>query len=251
MKPPFMLNRLITIEQQYAKRFTNVAPKPYGYLYWNEANKDSYLCNHAIINDFLGLEASLKDISFFYKQKDITPRLFPSLKENELVQLTPHLANHGFEVELLQHEYYLHEKESTITPVHGIFFDRLTQVKDEIKELILSEASGDWAIKYLERHVKSPGYHLMGGFVNDQLVTMASLNVFEGYSRIDDIFTFKFYRGKGYSGSLLNHLIQFNKESNDNHLYLYSHFPEAATLYARAGFVKLPSLQTWRAQKKS
>ncbi|MFO7659789.1 MAG: GNAT family N-acetyltransferase [Candidatus Cloacimonadaceae bacterium] len=207
MNQPFMLNRLITIEQQYARRFTNMMQKSYGYLFWNEANKDSYMCNHAIITDFIGLESSLKDISFFYKQKDITPRLFPSLKQNELAEMAPHLKNHNFELEVLNHEYYLWERESTIEPVSGLYFDRLVQIKDEVKELIRAENYGEWAVKYLEKHIKSPGYHLLGGFVGDQLVTMGSISVFEGYSRIDDIFTFKFYRGKGYSGSLLDYLV--------------------------------------------
>lgn len=249
MKTPFMVNRLIQIEQQYARRFTNVVQKPYGYIYWNEANKDSYLCNHAIINDFLGLEATLKDISFFYKQKDITPHLFPSLKPNELVELTPHLKNHNFEVEMLKHEYYRLENESTIEPVHGIFFTRIVQIKDDVKELIRTEGYKEWAVKYLERHIKSPGYHLIGGFVEDQMVTMGSISVFEGYSRIDEIFTFQFYRGKGYSGALLDYLVKYNKKENDNHLYLYSHTPDAASLYKRVGFTKIPELQTWRAHK--
>jgi len=251
MKTPFMLSRLIMIEQQYARRFTNMVQKPYGYIYWNEANKDSYLCNHAIITDFIGVEASLKDINFFYKQKDITPMLFPSLKHNELTELASHLKNHNFELELLKHEYYLQEKESSVEPVHGIFFDRLAQIKDDVKELIRSENYGEWAIKYLEKHIQSPGYHLIGGFIEDQLVSIASISAFEGYSRIDDVFTFRFYRGKGYSKTLINHLVNYNKETTDNHLYLYSHTPEAAHLYEQAGFVKIPGLQTWRAQKKS
>lgn len=251
MKQPFMVNRLIMIEQQYAKRFTNVTQKPYGYIYWNEANRDSYMCNHAVITDFIGLESTLKDISFFYKTKDVKPCLFPSLKQNELTELAPHLRNHNYELELLQHEYYAHEKESTIQPVHGIHFSRLMQIKDDVKELIKGENYGDWAIKYLERHIKSPGYHLIGGFVGDQLVSIASISVFEGYSRIDDVFTFSYYRGKGYSGTVLNHLINYNKETTDNYLYLYSHTPAGAHLYERAGFVKVPGLQTWRALKKA
>jgi len=250
MKTPFVMNKLVMIEQQYARRFTNALQKPYGYIYWNEANKESWLCNHAVITDFIGLEATLKDISFFYKTKDIRPCLFPSLKKNELTELAPHLKNHNYELEVLQHEYYLHEKESEVEPAHGIYFDRLMQIKDDVMELIRAETSGEWAIKYLERHIKSPGYHLIGGFVEDQMVSMGSISVFEGYSRIDDVFTFQYYRGKGYSGSLLNHLIKYNSETTDNHLYLYSHTPTGARLYERAGFVKLPDLQTWRAIKQ-
>lgn len=251
MKPPFMLNRLIDTEVHYAKRFTNSAQKPYGFIYWNEANKDSYLCNHAIITDYIGVEASLKEISFFYKSKEITPCIYPSLQMNELSTLTPHLTKHGYDVEILKHEYYLKKNECTITPVSGIYFSRLLQIKDDIRELILAENYGEWAIKYLERHIKSPGYHLMGGFVGNTLVTIASLSVFEGYSRIDDIFTFSFYRGKGYSASLLHHLVNYNKDNGDNYLYLYSHFPEGERLYAKAGFEKLSNLQAWRAIKKT
>ena len=250
MKPPFMLNRLIMVEQQFAKRFTNVVPKPYGVIYWNEANKDSYASNHAIITDFIGIEGSLKDICGFYKSKDITPVLYPSLKENELSILSPYLKNHGFEIESLYHEYFLLQNEPVSTPIHGIYFDRLLQVKDDLKELLLSDNYGEWAIKYLERHLKSPGYHLIGGFANDELVTIASINVFEGYSRIDDAFTNKFYRGKGYFTALLHHLIEYNKEHGDNHLYLYSHFPESTKVFEKAGFVKLENLKAWRAIKK-
>jgi len=249
MKPPFMLSRLIMIEQQYARRFTNMTQKPYGYIFWNEANKDSYLCNHAIITDFIGVEASLKDISFFYKQKDIVPRIFPSLKQNELTELAPHLKNHNFDIEMMKHEYYKLENEGVAVSVHGVYFTRLQQIKDDVIELIRAEGYKDWAVKYLERHIKSPGYHLIGGFVEDQMVTMGSISVFEGYSRIDEIFTFQFYRGKGYSSSLLNYLIKYNKENGDNHLYLYSHTPDAATLYEKAGFVKINDLQVWRAHK--
>jgi GNAT superfamily N-acetyltransferase len=250
MKPPFMLNRLIQIEQQYARRFTNVTQKPYGYIYWNEGNKDSYLCNHAIVTDFLGLESTMKDISFFYKQKDITPRLFPSLKQNELVTLTPHLQNHGYELEMLKHEYFLWDKDSVLEPVHGIYFERLVQIMDDVKELLKSENYGEWAVKYLERHIKTPGYHLIGGFAGDQLVTIGSIGFFEGYARIDDILTFNFYRGKGYSGALLDFLVKYCKENGDYHLYLYSHYQGATSLFEKAGFVKIPDLQTWRATKK-
>lgn len=246
-----MLNRLILIEQQYARRFTNAVQKPYGYIYWNEANKESDLCNHAVITDLIGVESSLKDISFFYKQKDITPCLYPSLKKGELEELIPHLRNHGYEAKVLDHEYYLHEKECGIQPVHGIFFNRLAQIRDDVKELIRAENYGEWAVKYLERHIKSPGYHLIGGFAGEQMVTMGSISVFEGYSRIDDVFTFSYYRGKGYSGSLLAHLIKYNRETTDNHLFLYSHTQSGAHLYERAGFVKIPDLQTWRAVRKA
>jgi GNAT superfamily N-acetyltransferase len=249
MKPPFNLKRLIETERNYAKRFTNVTPKPYGIIYWNEGNKESYASNHAVITDFVGVESSLKDISNYYRAKNITPVLFHALHPNELETLTPALKKYGFEIESLNHEFYLLENEPAIAPVGGIYFERLTSVRDDIRELVLSDSYGEYILKYLERHLKSPGYHLLGGFANDELVTIASVDIFEGYSRIDDIFTHKFYRGKGYSGGMLNHLINYHKKQSENHLYLYSHSPLGASLYEKAGFVKIPNLQAWRAIK--
>jgi len=250
MKVPFSVNRLIDTELQFAKRFTGVLTKSYGLIYFNEANKESHDSNHAIITDFVGVEAALKDIAFFYKSRGITPRIYASLKDNELSQLLPHLQKQGFIVDMTNNSYFLHETESIIQPVHGVYFDRLMQVRTDITELVLQNGFGDWAVKVLERHLRHPGYHLLGGFYDEELVTIASLNVFEGYTRVDDVLTHVFYRGRGYSSALINHLVKYHKDISENHLYLYSAVPEAIKVYERAGFVKLPhNLVTWQAYK--
>ena len=124
----FNVNRLIETELNFAKRFTNVTPKPYGLIYWNEANKESHDSNHAIITDFVGVEASLKDIVNFYKAKGITPRLYPSLKDKELDILSQPLENHGFILNHHPNKYYLHERESSITPAAGVHIERIRQM---------------------------------------------------------------------------------------------------------------------------
>jgi GNAT superfamily N-acetyltransferase len=251
MKIAFNINRLIETELHFAKRFTSVTPKPYGLLYWNEANKISHDSNHAIITDFVGVESAIKDIISFYKAKGITPRLYPSLKGDDLGILSSHLKNHGFIIETGDDQYFLHEKESEIEPVHGIHFEKIKQVTPELRELILSDDHEDFAIKVLERHLRHPGFHLLGGYVNEELVTIASVNIFEGYSRVDDVLTHKFYRGKGYSSAMIHHLVQYHKDHSDNYLYLYSAIPEAIKIYEKAGFVRIPhDFKSWRAHKE-
>ncbi|MDP2173142.1 MAG: GNAT family N-acetyltransferase [Candidatus Cloacimonadaceae bacterium] len=248
---PFILQRLIDTELQFAKRFTNCVPKDFGLIYWNEGNKESHDSNHAIISDFIGVGSSIKEILSFYKAKGINPRLYPAFKENELEVLTPLLETNSFTIEQHGNQFFLHEKDSSITPVHGIRFERLKTITPELREFVLSDKQGEWAIKVLERHLSHPNYHLLAGFANDALVTLASVNIFVGYSRVDDVYTHHFYRGKGYSSALINYVLHYHKERSDNYLYLYSAIPEAIKVYGKAGFVPIAqNLKFWTAYKE-
>lgn len=250
MKTEFKVNRLIDTELHFAKRFTGVLQKPYGLLYWNEANKLSHDSNHAIITDSVGVESSIKDIISYYKAKQITPRIYSSFQANQLAAFAPHLAKFDFVIEQSKVEFLLQEKDSSIEPVHGIRFERIKSVEAMLKEMIISGEYGEWTVKVFERHLRHPGFHLIGGYVEDELVTSASVNIFEGYSRVDDVYTNKFYRGKGYSSAMIHYLVKYHKEQSDNHLYLYSDIPQAIRIYEKAGFVKIPyDFECWRAHK--
>lgn len=249
MNIPFNLQRLIETELQFPKRFTNCTPKDFGMIYWNEGNKASSDSNHAVITDFVGIGSSIKEILSFYKAKGITPRLYPAFKENELDLLSPLLETNAFVIENYPNQFFLHQRESGVNPVHGIHFERLKTITPELKEFVLSH--DEWPIKVLERHLSHPNFHLLGGFVNDVLVTLASVSIFAGYSRVDDVYTHEFYRGKGYSSALIHYVIQYHKEHSENFLYLYSAIPEAIKVYGKAGFSPIAqNLKFWTAYKE-
>jgi len=250
MPLPFDVNRLIDTEVNFSKRFTNVTPKPYGLVYWNEANKDSHDSNHAIITDFVGVESSLKDIETFFKAKGIQPWLYPSFKEKELERLGPALQNHNFVINNHPHQFYLHNKDSLIEAQSNIHIERIRQMTPELQEYITENQEGESTIKVVQRHLSHPNYHLLGAYVNGALVAVASVNIFAGYSRVDDVHTHKFYRGKGYSSTLIHYIIQYHKRLSDNHLYLYSAIPEAIKVYSKAGFEPIAqNLKFWTAHK--
>ena len=242
---------MIDTELHFAQRFTSMATKDWGLLFWNEGNKTSHDSNHAIIIEHLGVEATLKEICSFYKGKGITPRIYPSLKAGELEALKPHLENHGFSIETYPTKYYLHQNESKVNPASGIYFERLVKVDDMLMDMIIAGGGGEWTIKVVQRHLLHPSYHLMGGFVDDNLVCVASVSTFGGYSRVDDVMTHPFYRGKGYSSALIDHLVKYHKGISDNFLYLYTTIPEAGRIYEKAGFVEIPdSFEGWTAHKE-
>ena len=251
MTTSFNLKRMIDTELHFASRFTNVTLKDWGLLFWNEGNKTSWDSNHAIIVDYVGVESTIREIMNFYKAKGITARIYPSLRDNELDQLKPHLEPHGFKIDVLPVHYAVHEKESKIDPTSGIHFERIRQMTEPLLELILAGGGGEWTLKVAQRHLQHPAYHLLGGYVQDELVCVASVNEFAGYSRVDDVMTHPFYRGKGYSSAMIHYMVGYHKRTTENYLYLYSSVPEAIHIYEKAGFVRIPEqFQIFNAYKE-
>ncbi|MFO8144361.1 MAG: GNAT family N-acetyltransferase [Candidatus Syntrophosphaera sp.] len=251
MPLPFNFKRMLDTELHFPQRFTNMTPKNYGMLFWNEGNKKSHDSNHAVITEHLGAEASIRDIEFFYKTKGIHPRIYQSYQANELEKIGPALEHHGFKVETKDNQFFLHDREGTLSPVPELKIERLRSLSIDVMETIALEFGGDWTIKVVERHLQHPSYHLLGGFIGSDLASMASVSVFAGYSRVDDVYTRDKYRGRGFAGAMIDYLVKYHKQISDNHLYLYSANPAAIRIYERAGFSRLPvDFQCWMAWKE-
>ncbi len=250
MPLPFNMNRMLDTELRFPQRFTNMTQKNYGMLFWNEGNKASHDSNHAVITDHLGPEASLRDIEFFYKTKGIKPRIYQSFRSNELQKLSPALEHHGFTIEINEDQFFVHDHEGTLMPVPNLRIERLKSLNIDVMETIAIEFGGDWTIKVVERHLLHPSYHLLGGFVDGELASLASVSVFAGYSRVDDVYTRDKFRGKGFAGGMIHYLVNYHRQLSDNHLYLYSANPAAIRIYEKGGFSRLPQdFQCWTAWK--
>ncbi len=252
MALPFNMNRMLDTELHFPQRFTNMTPKNYGMLFWNEGNKASHDSYHAVILDHLGAESSVRDIEFFYKTKGILPRIYQSHKANELEKIRPALENHGFKIETREGSFFAHETESGLGIAGDLRIERLKSLSIDVMETIAIEFGGDWTIKVVERHLLHPSYHLLGGFAGTELASLASVSVYAGYSRVDDVYTRDKFRGRGYAGSMIHYLVNYHSKITDNHLYLYSADPAATRIYEKAGFVAVPqNFQFWSAWKEN
>jgi len=224
--------------------------KNWGLMFWNEGNKASHDSNHAVITDYLGVESSVREIESFYKSKGIAPRIYSSLQVNDLERITPSLNKHEFILEVNDTEYFVHDHESILHDSDGLNIERVKRLDIDMMETIAVEYGGDWTIKVVEKHLHHPSYHLLGGFVDGELASLASVSVYAGYSRVDDVFTRDKFRGKGFAGAIINHLVNYHRGLTDNHLYLYSDNPSAIKIYEKAGFSLIPQeFKTWMAYK--
>ena len=250
MQIPFNVKRMLDTELHFPQRFTNMTPKNWGVIFWNEGNKKSFDSNHAVITDHLGAEASVRDIEFFYKTKGIQPRIYQSFKPGELALLRPALEKHGFQIEMSEDIFFTHNRESSLSTVAELRVERLKTLSIDVMETIAIEFGGDWTIRVVERHLLHPSYHLLGGFVGDELASLASVGVYAGYSRVDDVYTRDKFRGRGFAGGMIHYLVNYHNQLTNNHLYLYSSNPLAIRVYEKAGFTQISQdFDCWMAWK--
>ncbi|MCB5270990.1 MAG: GNAT family N-acetyltransferase [Candidatus Cloacimonetes bacterium] len=252
MAIPFNMNRLKETELLYPQRFASMQQKDYGLIFFNEGNKNSQESNHAVIKDFIGIESSIRDIESFYKAKGINPCIFSALDPDELTKLSPSLENHGFNIQIMQEEYLLHDHEGSLRSASELIIQRVRHLDIDMMETIVLEYGTDSTIKVVERHLQHPSYHLLAGFCNGELAALASVSTYAGYSRASDIFTREKFRGKGFGGAMINHLVDYHRGLSQNYLYLFSDDPGTTKVVEKGGFSKLPlDFQGWVATKEA
>lgn len=250
MQIPFSMNRLIETELHYPQRFSNMVNKDFGLIFFNEGNKASHESNHAVITDFIGVESSIREVEAFYKNKGINPRFSHSLKANDLEKMGPALEQHGYTIDIKNSHYFLHDHESSLKHIDSLHVERILKLDIDLMETIAIDYGGDWTVKVVERHLLHPSYHLLGGYVEGELASLASVSVFAGYSRMDDVYTRAIFRGRGFAGAMINYLVNYHRGLNQNFLYLYSDDPAAIKIYEKAGFSQLPQdFICWTAHK--
>jgi GNAT superfamily N-acetyltransferase len=235
----------------FAEQFADFVVTAYGILYYNDDNPNSWDSNHAIFtNPDYPLESAITDIIAFYMNKGITPRIYASLQTGELDRLRPHLEKYHFQISYENaNRYFLWQNPSIIKPMLEIRCERVLELTPDLKEIIYSDVDGgEWTIKVLQRHLKSPDFHLLQGSVENKAVTLASVKMMNGYSRVDDVITHQKMQGRGYNSALMHYLVNYHQAKSDNFLYLYASSPRAIHIYQKAGFVELPlQLDNWAA----
>ena len=243
------IKKVIDFEINFPSQFADVVERPYGKLFYNLDNAISHDSNHGVITDLsCDLDQALSDIESFYHEKGLSPRIYPAFLQGEEETLKPFLVKHGFTYQKHDNLYFLWQEDSKIIPNHKLEIIRLLEINDQIIEIIRSEDKGDWTINVLKHNIQAERFHFLAGYVQGKAVAMASLNMTEGLSRVDDVITHKNYREQGYCSALIHYLVDYHRRISENSLYLYSAEPKAIKIYRKAGFVEFKEqLSSWSA----
>jgi hypothetical protein len=199
------MKKMFKQEISYCDLFTNKISTEYGKIYYNPLNPLSWDNNHAHILDInWNTEVMLQDIIQFYRSRKLVPRVYGSFIDNELEKLEPVLKSRGFTLDIFSSEFRIFPARATQTVERSISIRRVTQLSDDIIELIHTDELGDWSINVLSTSLKDSQIHLLGLFKVSKCLSIASVRILDEYSRIDDVKTHKLYRNVGFDKIMID-----------------------------------------------
>ena len=236
-----LLDKIIHFENHFAEIQSSVIDKPYGKIFYDQKNPLSHDSNHAFIYEDSDYEFACKDLVDFYKSIDVIPRVYTFTKNKS--EVGQFLEENGFNKSIDEICFYVQKHKKIIDIPQTLRFKRLNSIDETVSELLSSDPEqGEWGYKSLLTSIDKKDFYLFGGFEGEQLVCMASLYKMNDISRINDVFTHKEKRGKGYGSQLINFVTAFNDRSLKTISYLYAHNPNAIKVYKKAGYEEVSGM---------
>ena len=145
-------------EDLFPKLFTQYEERPYGILFYNEANRDSYDSNHAVIyrDKIDDLKAVLADITGFYRSRNLRPIIYQSmLDDGWFEEISSELTEAGFKNWTELQEYMLPTGENKIIPNPDIEVVKIEKWSDDLETVFL-EAEEPWEIEVAKTSLNNP-----------------------------------------------------------------------------------------------
>lgn len=236
-----LIDKIIKFENNFAEIQSKVVEKPYGKIFYDQKNPLSYDSNHAFIHGDSDYEFAIKDIVNFYQSIAITPRVYTFTRNVSTVG--QYLERKGFKKSLDEICFFVQKNKKRIDIPQTLHVKRINQIDETINELFTSDQEqGEWGFKSLLKSIDNENFYLFGGYVDEELVCIASLYSKNDISRVNDVFTRKDKRGKGYGSQLINFITDFNDKTLNTISYLYAHNPNAIKVYKKAGYEEINAI---------
>ncbi|MFP5113895.1 GNAT family N-acetyltransferase [Bacillaceae bacterium C204] len=236
-----LIDKIINFENNFAEIQSKVIEKPYGKIFYDKDNPLSYDSNHAFIYEDSDYDFAIKDIVDFYKSIAITPRVYTFTRNESTVG--QFLESKGFTKSLDEICFFVQKNKKRIDIPQTLQFQRLNHIDETINELLTSDKEqGEWGYKSLLKSIDNRNFYLFGGYAAEELVCIASLYSKNDISRVNDVFTKKDKRGKGYGSQLINFVTDFNEKTLNTISYLYAHNPNAIKIYNKAGYEEITAI---------
>jgi len=236
-----LIDKIINFENNFAEIQSKVIEKPYGKIFYDQNNPLSFDSNHAFIHEDSDYEFAIKDIVTFYQSIAITPRVYTFTRNESSVG--QYLERKGFKKSIDEICFFVQKNKKRIDIPQTLHFSRLNHIDETINELLSSDQEqGEWGFKSLLKSVVNENFYLFGGYVEGELVCIASLYCKNDISRINDVFNKKDQRGKGYGSQLINFITDFNDKTLNSISYLYAHKPNAIKVYNKAGYEEINAI---------
>ena len=200
------MTRFYREEDMFPREFTGMTERPWGVLFHNEDNPDSYDSNHALIlrNRVEDLPAVLAEIADFYLSRGIRPVIYQSIFDSGWFgEIAPQLETAGFRSWLEEQVYMALTADCAIMPDPSIDVRREESWRDEFGTDIFEAAGEPWEIPVVRRQLQNPGARCFVARVEGRPAGMIYGHVnAENVMRIDYLLTATAFRGRGVGRAL-------------------------------------------------
>lgn len=240
-------------EDLFPRQITDYEKRNYGYLFYNEKNKDSYDSNHALIykNKVQDLPEVLEDITAFYKEKGINPNIYQSiLHEGYFKDVQKQLSDFGFESWEEEQKYMILSAKNVIITNPEVTVQKVSKWKDTYGTEIFEAAGEPWEIDVAKRALQNSNTLFFVAFYKEKPVGMTYAHIAEDVCRVDYLLVSKAYRNIGVGRALINTFVEYCKENNIENCFLWPDGETAEKIYQEAGFRFVETKMAGRATYK-
>lgn len=235
-------------EDLFPREFTNAHERPWGMMYHNPDNPDSYDSNHALIfrDRVTALPAVLREIADFYLSRGMPPIIYQSiLDDGWFGEIAGELFAAGFRSWQEEQRWMVLTEDSAIRAEADV--RRLTAWTDDLATHLYEAAGEPWEIAVAKRQLENPNTLYFAAFVDDKPVGAIYGHVNdEGICRIDYLLVATAHRGKGL-GRALTHAFVTHCRRARIPCALWPDGDTPERIYLEAGFRSVGSRMAGRA----
>ena len=244
------LAKIYLEEDLFPKDITSWIERPYGFLFYNDENKESYDSNHALVfrNRVTELDQVLEDIVQFYSEKGIRPSIYQSIADDGYFEhISDELTRHGFSFWTEPQSYMVLLGENKIQPNPNITVQKVTRWDDAFATHIFEAAGESWEIDVAKKALDKANTLFFVAYDNSVPVGMTHCHVADGVCRVDYLLVATNCRNKGVGRALIHYFVEYCVQNHIENCYLWPDGETAANIYQEAGFRTVAVKQAGRA----
>jgi GNAT superfamily N-acetyltransferase len=244
------LAKIYLEEDLFPKDITSWIERPYGFLFYNDENKESYDSNHALVfrNRVTELDQVLEDIVQFYSEKGIRPSIYQSIADDGYFEhISDELTRHGFSFWTEPQNYMVLLGENKIQPNPNITVQKVTRWDDAFATHIFEAAGEPWEIDVARKALDKANTLFFVAYDNSVPVGMTHCHVADGVCRVDYLLVATNCRNKGVGRALIHYFVEYCVQNHIENCYLWPDGETAANIYQEAGFRTVAVKQAGRA----
>lgn len=244
------LEKIYNEEDLFPREITFWEEREYGFLFYNEGNKDSYDSNHAVIfkNRISDLNQVLNDIVKFYIEKGLKPVIYQSISdEGYFKDIKNILSDHGFESWSESQRYMVLSERNTITSNPEITVQKISEWQENYGQEIFEKAGEPWEIDVAKKSLVNSNTLFFVAYYNEEPVGMSYAHINDDVCRVDYLLVSKEHRNIGVGRSLINSFVEYCKVNQIQNCFLWTDGETAERIYYEAGFRHVDTKQAGRA----